>query len=365
MTAAASHWAEYRGSRTGDNKRRTEEILPKAFVDATPPENQVQARTRLIGSVDKKIKNVYLDACKALKKTGMSSDERDDVLLKFGGCVLLGLARTAFQNCPASTEATVREPAVLGAGSATPQGAIVPVVVAAAAGGAVTAGNVTTVGGAAAAEGPVAGGGAASAGARAAEGTRETRSAAEPPVAGGGGAAAGARAAAGAGGTRQTPQAQGAVGAVDVLQDRRVATPIAPDAEIEAESGRDGAKGSASELGSDVDAGPPSSPPPSEAPASPPSEPEVSPCDRTAAEIEKVSPPKKPKKESAASALREYIDFRMSNEQARAAGGGASAAAWSGGAAPAGRDSGGASDGDVRAALVNMLNAYAEKARRS
>jgi len=93
------HWAEFRGRRTGDKKRRMEAVFLKTFVVARPAAYQEAARTRSIESVDKKIKNMrsrHNKACKDHKATGLSSSERDDILLKFRGCVLFSLARTAF-----------------------------------------------------------------------------------------------------------------------------------------------------------------------------------------------------------------------------------------------------------------------------
>jgi len=118
MTAASAHWAEFRGRPTGDKKRRMEAILLKAFVEATPAADEEAARTRSIESVDKKIKNMrgwYNKACKDHKVTGLSSSEQDDILLKFGGCVLFSLVRTAFKGCPISAQTSVRDPVKFGA----------------------------------------------------------------------------------------------------------------------------------------------------------------------------------------------------------------------------------------------------------
>jgi len=79
MTAASAHWAECRGRRTGDKKRRMEAVMLKEFVDAAPAADLEVARSRSIKSVDKKIKNMpsrYNDACKDLKKTGLSTAEK-------------------------------------------------------------------------------------------------------------------------------------------------------------------------------------------------------------------------------------------------------------------------------------------------
>jgi len=77
----------------------------KAFIDASPAADQEVARSRSIKSLDKKIMNMrarYNDACEDLKRTGLSANEKDDILLKFGGCVLFGLCRSVFKSCPVS-----------------------------------------------------------------------------------------------------------------------------------------------------------------------------------------------------------------------------------------------------------------------
>jgi len=91
MKAASAHRTEFRGRLTGDKNRRMEAVLLKAFVEATPAADQEAARTRSIESVDKKIKNMrgrYNKTCNDIQATGLSSSERDDILLQFGGCVL-------------------------------------------------------------------------------------------------------------------------------------------------------------------------------------------------------------------------------------------------------------------------------------
>jgi len=121
MTAASVHWAEYRGRRTGDKKRRMEAVMLKAFVDATPAADLEVARSRSIKSVEKKIKNMRSrckDACKDLKKTGLSTAEKEDILLKFGGCVLFGLCRSAFKGCPVSAQTSARDPVLFGSARA-------------------------------------------------------------------------------------------------------------------------------------------------------------------------------------------------------------------------------------------------------
>jgi len=123
MTAASAHWAEYRGRSTGDKKSRMEAVMLKAFIDATPAAEQEVARSRSIKSLDKKFKNVrtrYNDACEDLQRMGLSADEEDDILLKFGGCVLFGLCRSAFKSCPVSAQVSARDPVLLGSGRPLP-----------------------------------------------------------------------------------------------------------------------------------------------------------------------------------------------------------------------------------------------------
>jgi len=117
MTAASAHWTEYHGRRTGDKKRRMEAVMLQAIIEATPAADQKVARSRSIKSLDKKIKNMrtrYNDACEDLKRTGLSADEQDNILLKLGGCVLFGLCRSAFKSCPVSAQTSARDPVVFG-----------------------------------------------------------------------------------------------------------------------------------------------------------------------------------------------------------------------------------------------------------
>jgi len=103
------------------------------------------------------------------------------------------------------------------------------------------------------------------------------------------------------------------------------------------------------------------------------SEPVTSPGDRAAAAIEKASPPTRgTKKSSASAAVRNYFDFGLTTEKAASdavsrrhdageeRGGEGGPGGPSGGV---GSSAGGASDADVRMAAINLVNAYAEKAR--
>jgi len=107
MIAASAHWAESRGGRTGDKKRCMEAVMLKEFIDATPAADQEPARSRSIRSLDKEFTDMrtrYNDACEDLERTCLSADEKEDVLLTFGGCVLFELCRLAFKSCPACAQ---------------------------------------------------------------------------------------------------------------------------------------------------------------------------------------------------------------------------------------------------------------------
>jgi len=95
--------------------------MMKAFVDATPAADLKVARSRSIKSVDKKIKNMrsrHNDASKDLKKTGLSTAEKDDILFKFGRCVLFGFCRSAFKGCPVSAQTSACDAVLFGSARA-------------------------------------------------------------------------------------------------------------------------------------------------------------------------------------------------------------------------------------------------------
>lgn len=135
-------------------------------------------------------------------------------------------------------------------------------------------------------------------------------------------------------------------------------------AEVEGAAGEGGgsgnAEGAAAEMDSDEDGcssdrhetTPVASPPPATAPS----------VVQTAAELEaqakakQSKTPKKDKKETAASVLREYLQAKMADGPPGAGGHEAGSAAGTGGPREA-------SVGEVRLAVVNLLNAFAEKAR--
>ena len=124
LTAARDHWTEFRGRRTGDKTRRTGKDLTDAFVDNVPTMEKAYAATRDAKSLDKKLKNLrtsYGVAAKEASRTGASTSEKEDALIKFGGAVLFGMAQAVFKDCPVSSELTVVEPVdLLQAASALP-----------------------------------------------------------------------------------------------------------------------------------------------------------------------------------------------------------------------------------------------------
>lgn len=125
LSAAETHWAAYRGSRTGDKKRRSAAALLEAFVRATPAKDRRPAQTRTADSINNKIKTMrsrYMDTCQALKTTGISTAHREDLLNKFGGAELYDLAREAFQTSHVSTQLTVGDLVDLTAAAPTATG---------------------------------------------------------------------------------------------------------------------------------------------------------------------------------------------------------------------------------------------------
>lgn len=266
LTAATTHWAAYRGSRTGDKKRRSGAALLEAFVNATPAKDRRLALTRTADSINKKIKNMrsrYMDTCQGLKSTGMSTAKREDLLIKFGGAELYDLAREAFKTSHVSTQLTVREPVDL--------------------------------------------------------------SAAVPTVTGEKGS------------TAVMPPRPSAGSAVRPVGSGNAGGDGANDAEEDGGAGSDGGS-----VGSDVDV---------DVESGAESGPETAPRDAgagrtaTAADIAAAaSPAKKAKRDTAVGLFREYISEKM---RPAAVG-----------------EAGGTTDSDVRQALVNMINAYADKARR-
>jgi len=291
MTAASAHWAEYRGRRTGDKKRRMEAVMLKAFIDASPAADQEVARSRSIKSLDKKIRNMrtrYNNACEDLKRTGLSADEMDDILLKIGGCVLFGLCRSAFKSCPVSAQTSARDPVLFGSAR--------------------TVATARTA----------AGGGASAA---VAEGVAGSASAA--------GGAGAARAAVGSG--------------------------------CDGDDGTDDDGGADEEEGSGADGGESDSSEESMTHSS-----MVSPGEKTATEIAAASPSKKAKKKTTSAAVRNYFEFKLLSEKAAAdAEAGRHGGGSGGGGGGDGASVNGPTDGDVRQAAINMMNAFADKARRA
>lgn len=266
LMAAITHWAAYRGSRTGDKQRRSGAALLEAYVNATPAKDRRLALTRSAESINKKIKNMrsrYMDTHQGLKSTGMSTAKREDLLIKFGGAELYDLAREAIKTSHVSTQLTAREPVDL--------------------------------------------------------------SAAVPTVAGEKGS------------TTVVPSHPGAGSAVRPVGSGNAGGDGADAAE---EDGGPGSDGGSIESDGDMDG---------ESGAE--SAPEPAPCDgsagrtATAGDIAAAaSPAEKAKRDTAVGLFRESISEKM-----RPASVG---------------EAGGTTDSDVRQALVNMINAYAEKARR-
>jgi len=303
MTAAAAHWAEYRGRRTGDKKRRLEATLLRAFIEASPVEDQAAARLRSIKSVDKKIKNMrlrYNDACKELKKTGLSASERGDIRLKFGGCLHFALCRSTFTDCPVSSQSYTREPILFGsattgaradavgaAGSAGTEGAPVPLSVAGAPGAA-----------------------------SAASAARAARSACNSSV----------------------PQ-----GAADCNGDGGVDNAEGSEESSDGGSASDSSKSTTPGGSSDTDA-------------------MVSPGIKTAAENMAADAAKKTKKNTTSAAVRQYSEIKLLSDQGAAD---VVARGHGGGSADEGARGRGPTDGDVRIAAINLMNAFAEKTRRA
>ena len=127
LTVALTHWAHYRGSRTHDKTRRTGDGLVAAFVAATGAASRAAARTRSAVSVDRKLKDTrtkFVAARAQLRKTGLSTSHREDILIKFGGAELYALAREAFKTSSVANESTGREPVALGGPAPPAYGAL-------------------------------------------------------------------------------------------------------------------------------------------------------------------------------------------------------------------------------------------------
>eukprot|EP00168_Porphyra_purpurea_P005737 TRINITY_DN16831_c0_g1_i1.p1 TRINITY_DN16831_c0_g1~~TRINITY_DN16831_c0_g1_i1.p1 ORF type:complete len:255 (-),score=14.17 TRINITY_DN16831_c0_g1_i1:167-931(-) len=113
LTAARDHWTELRGRCTGDKTRRTGKDLTDAFVDNAAAEDKAYVATRDAKSLDRKLKNLrasYGIAAKKASRTGASTSEKEDALIKFGGAVLFGMAQAVFKDCPVSNELTGVKP---------------------------------------------------------------------------------------------------------------------------------------------------------------------------------------------------------------------------------------------------------------
>lgn len=319
LAAARDHWTEFRGRRTGDKTRRTGKELVNAIVSHVPADEKACAATRDATALDKRLKNLRTSYGVTLKQasgSGASSAQKEDAIIKFGGAVLFGMATAVFEKCPVSSERTVREPVDIlnsdgGAGG----------------GGGASAAEGGEVSAWAAAVDEVDGG-------KGADGAPAPAGARVPGNAGGVVEAEGAAGAGGGGGT-----AEGAAGAA---------------------GGGGTAEGAAVEVDTDADSsssdGHEITPVASALTATAPS------VVQTAAEIEAEAQAKlsktsqKNKKETAASVMREYLKAKMANGSPRSSDHEAGSAAGTGGP-------GEASICELRLAVVNLLSAFAEKAR--
>lgn len=263
LTAAATHWASRRSRRTALGKTQATAALLQAFVEATPAKDRASARARDINQALRKIKSLrtkYMATRKVLVQTGLSTAQREDALLAFGGSVLYELARWVFRKSSVSNEMTVREPVVLG----TPPA----------------------------------------------------------PTTGAAGGATGAAAAVNAGGAATGTTGAAAVGP-DVAE--------SDGTEASAESGSDASD--------DVEAATTS-------------------AVNVLVAAEGKSPDKKPKKATTAGVLRDYIKSKIDRENAAAESTNCS------GPSRDRADGNGVSDDAIRRAVLDMITAYTEKARR-
>jgi len=92
----------------------------------------------------------------------------------------------------------------------------------------------------------------------------------------------------------------------------------------------------------------------------------VSPGEKTATEIAAASPTKEAKKKTTSAAVRNYLEFKLLSEKAAAdAEAGSRGGRSGGGGGGDGASVNGPTDGDVRQAAINMMNAFADKACRA
>eukprot|EP00170_Pyropia_yezoensis_P005519 contig_22422_g5534 len=90
-----------RANRTGDKTRRTGKELVTAFVSHVPASEKAYAATRDAKALDKKLKNLrtnYVVALKEASGSGASTAEKEEAIVKFGGAVLFGMAKSVFEN---------------------------------------------------------------------------------------------------------------------------------------------------------------------------------------------------------------------------------------------------------------------------
>jgi len=116
LTAAASYWALSRGRRTGDKKRRTSQNLLNAFIESTPEQDRPRASMHSVEQLDKKLKALRASLFatrKEMGKTGIATQDKEDAVAAFEGQALYELAVSAFKDLSIFTEDTVREPVFL------------------------------------------------------------------------------------------------------------------------------------------------------------------------------------------------------------------------------------------------------------
>jgi len=127
LRVAPTHWGEYRGSRTNDKSQRKSEGFQAAFVAAVGPGSHMVAQTRTAVSLDRNLKDTrtkFVAARAQLKRTGLSTSDREDILITFSGSELFSLFREALCTSSVANESTGREPVVFGAPATLSAGAV-------------------------------------------------------------------------------------------------------------------------------------------------------------------------------------------------------------------------------------------------
>ncbi|OSX78088.1 hypothetical protein BU14_0121s0016 [Porphyra umbilicalis] len=105
----ASHWALYRGRRTGDKKRRTAQNLLNAFTEFMPEQDRPHASMRSVEQLDKKLKALRASLVatrKEMEKIGNATQDNEDAAAAFGGQALYELPVSACKDSSIFTEDT-------------------------------------------------------------------------------------------------------------------------------------------------------------------------------------------------------------------------------------------------------------------